>query len=122
MPTQKDFHTVFEQLKKIMQKYEPRLVVIQDKPESYSLNTPFSEKYSKELFFGAVQVKKNYVSYYLMPVYMYPELLAGISDSLKKRMQGKSCFNFKASDKALFDELARLTRKSVDRVKQEKLF
>ena len=56
-----------------------------------------------------------------MPVYIYPDLLAGLSDELKKRMQGKSCFNFKSSDQRLFSELAELTAASVERLEQEKL-
>lgn len=32
-----------------------------------------------------------------------------ISPDLKKRMQGKSCFNFASPDEALFNELAALT-------------
>ncbi len=50
------------------------------------------------MFFGAAVIKKNYVSFHLMPVYVHPDLLEGISDGLRKRMQGKSCFNFKALD------------------------
>lgn len=46
-----------------------------------------------------------------MPVYVYAELLEGISQPLKNRMQGKSCFNFKKIDKALFEELQELTEK-----------
>jgi hypothetical protein len=64
-------------------------------------------------------VKKNYVSFYLMPVYMYPDLLQDISPELKKRMQGKSCFNFKKVEPNLFEELAVLTRKSVEKFQQE---
>jgi hypothetical protein len=115
------FPIIFEQLKSILLPYESHLIVVQNSPGNYSLNTPFSEKYRKEIFFGAVQIKKNYVSYYLMPVYMYPDLLTGMSDGLRQRMQGKSCFNFKTEDQALFTELAQLTQKSVARVKQEKL-
>jgi hypothetical protein len=33
-----------------------------------------------------------------------------ISPELKKRMQGKSCFNFSEPDERLFKELARLTK------------
>jgi len=40
---------------------------------------------------------------------------------LKKRMQGKSCFNFKTVDDKLFRELARLTDKGYRRFKKEKL-
>ena len=72
-----------------------------------------SEKYKKELWFGGVQIKKNYVSYHLMPVYMYSDLVKEISPELKKRMQGKSCFNFKQVDKDLFKQLAELTDKCI---------
>jgi hypothetical protein len=45
-----------------------------------------------------------------MPVYGCPELLEDISPELKKRMQGKSCFNFKTVDEKLFKELGKLTK------------
>jgi hypothetical protein len=121
MPATENLPVIFDQLKKIIQKHEKRLVVKADTLGNYYLEAPASEKYQKGLFFGAVQVKKNYVSYHLMPVYMYPGLLDGLSPDLKKHMQGKSCFNFKAEDKALFAELAALTKKSLDKLKQEKL-
>ena len=37
-------------------------------------------------------------------------------------MQGKSCFNFRAPDAALFQELAALTMAGLARMKAEKLF
>ena len=61
------------------------------------------------LFFGAVKIGKRYVSFHLMPVYVHPELLDGISPELRQRMQGKSCFNFTRPDDALFAELGSLT-------------
>jgi hypothetical protein len=117
----KDFPDVFAQLKAILKKYEARLVVTQDGAHGYSLNTPYSAAYKKEVFFGAVQINKNYVSYHLMPVYVYPDLLDGISDGLKKRMQGKSCFNFTASDAQLFTELAGLTERGIERFREQGL-
>ena len=72
----------------------------------------------KPLFFGAAKVNKNYVSFYMMPVYMFPDLLDGISPALKKRMQGKSCFNFKTADASLFNELDQLTQRSLDRMRK----
>jgi hypothetical protein len=64
------------------------------------------------LFFGAVQLKKAYVSFHLMPVYLQPALLAAVSPALKARMQGKSCFNFAVVEPALLEELGALTRAS----------
>jgi hypothetical protein len=55
-------------LKSLLEPYAPALVVTADTPEVYYLNTHYAERYQKEVFFGAVQIKKNYVSYYLMPV------------------------------------------------------
>jgi hypothetical protein len=40
-----------------------------------------------------------------------------MSPELRKRMQGKACFNFKAVDKSLFEELAALTREGYERFK-----
>jgi len=114
-----DFATVFEQLKNILKPYAEKLTLKADTPDTYYIDGPYSEKWKKQLFFGSAQVKKNYVSFYLMPVYMYPDLLEGISPELKKHMQGKSCFNFKKVEPDLFSELAELTRKSVEKFQQE---
>jgi hypothetical protein len=119
MPPQNEFPIVFEQLKKILKPYAPKLTVTADTPESYSLDGPYSEKWKKAVFFGAAQIKKNYVSFYLMPVYMYPDLGKGISPELKKHMQGKSCFNFKKIEPGLFKELASLASLGFEKFKQE---
>jgi hypothetical protein len=119
MPAQTDFPIVFEQLKSILKPYAEDLTVKADTADTYYLDGPYSEKWKKELFFGSAQIKKNYVSFYLMPVYMYPELLKDASSELKKRMQGKSCFNFKKVEPQLFDELATLTRKGAEKFKKE---
>ncbi len=115
MSPQSDFPLVFEHLKNILKPFEPKLNVTADTPSVYSLDGPYSEKWQKQLFFGSAQIKKNYVSFYLMPVYMFPDLLKGVSPELKKHMQGKSCFNFKKVEPALFEELAGLTGKGMER-------
>jgi hypothetical protein len=110
MSSPNNFPIVFEELKQILKPYAPKLTVTADTPNAYSLDGPYSEKWKKPLFFGSAQIKKNYVSFYLMPVYMYPELLKDISTALKKHMQGKSCFNFRKVEPELFEELAVLTK------------
>ena len=119
MASDNDFSIVFEQLKNILKPYAEKLTLKANTSDSYYIDGPYSEKWKKQLFFGSAQVKKNYVSFYLMPVYMYPELLQDISPDLKKRMQGKSCFNFKKVEPHLFSELAELTRQSVEKFQQE---
>jgi len=120
MSPKSDFPLVFEHLKNILKPFEPKLTVTADTPEAYSLDGPYSEKWKKQLFFGSAQIKKNYVSFYLMPVYMFPDLLKDISPELRKHMQGKSCFNFKKVEPDLFEELSELTRKGVERFRTSK--
>ncbi len=105
----KNLSAVYQELKAIMQPYAERLDTKLDSDSELYVDTRHIQKNNKPLFFSAVQIKKNYVTYYLMPVYVDPGLLDGVSDKLKKRMQGKSCFNFTDIDQALFDELAQLT-------------
>jgi hypothetical protein len=121
MPNNENFQLIFDQLKPILQVYESKLVVVANEPGNYYLNSHYVEKYKKEIMIGAVQIKKNYVSFHLIPVYMYPDLLSSMSPQLKKRMQGKSCFNFTKPDAVLFGELAALTKTGFERVRQEKL-
>lgn len=111
---------IFAELKSILAKYEPGLLVLHDKTDNYYLNIPTTEKSKTPEFFGAVQVKKSYVAFHLMPVYYYPELLANISQDLKSKMQGKSCFNFKHTDEKLFTELNSLTETAFKKYKSLK--
>lgn len=119
MPVQREFPAVFESLKAILEPYAGKLTVKTDKADLYYLDAAYSEKWKKELFFASAQVKKNYVSFYLMPVYMFPDLLKNISPELKKHMQGKSCFNFKKIEKTLFDELTQLIEQGFERMMKE---
>jgi hypothetical protein len=120
MSSQNEFPLVFEHLRKILKPFASKLTVKTDTVDTYYLEGPYSEKWKKELFFGSAQIKKNYVSFYLMPVYMYPDLLKNISPELKKHMQGKSCFNFKKVEPELFKELANLTKDGLLRFQKEK--
>lgn len=119
MPTQTEFPAVFQKLRAILKPYSSTLHVKADTSKAFYLDGPYSEKWKKELFFGAAQIKKNYVSFYLMPVYMCPDLLKNVSPRLKKRMQGKSCFNFKKVETDLFDELSQLTKRGFERFMKE---
>ena len=121
MPNRENFPAIFAQLRAIFQPFAPALVVKEDGSESHSLDAPASAKYPNGLFFGAVQQRKNYVSYHLMPVYVFPDLLDGVSDRLKKRMQGKSCFNFTSLDQGMVEELTRLTEAGFGRYREAQL-
>ncbi len=112
-----DFDAVFSVLKPVLAKYAKRLSVKVDTPSEYTLLTrsasPFPQHKGQPLYFGSVRLGKAYVSLHLMPLYMCPVLTRSISPALKKRMQGKTCFNFKDDpDPELIAELKRLTEAS----------
>jgi len=111
MSTQDNFLPVFEHLKGLLAPFAPHFRITADSAENYALDGGYVAQFKQELFFGAAQIKKNYVSFYLMGVYARPELLEGLSPALRKRMQGKSFFNFKQVEPALFSELAGLTER-----------
>src|SRR5713101_2801304 len=103
------FQATFETLRKILKPYERTFTAIVDKPGSYHLASKTAKTVSgAAIWFGGVQIKKNYVSFHLIPVYASPALLKRVSPSLLKRMQGKSCFNFTAIDAAHVEELSAL--------------
>jgi hypothetical protein len=105
-----EFPAVAARLRAILDPYRDRL----EASELYGVDTLKRPGGGAHDFFGAVRVGKSYVSFHLMPVYAAPQLLDNISPGLRKRMQGKSCFNFKTVDEPLLQELDSLTRRSFD--------
>jgi hypothetical protein len=116
-----DFAKAFHGLKMIFEKYEKHLQVTADTREKYYLETRSPSYNGKPLFFGAVLRGRAYVSFHLMPLYWDASLAKGVSANLKKRMQGKTCFNFSAPDAALFRDLARLTSRGFALYKRKNL-
>ncbi len=112
-----EYDKIFTRLKLILEPYEPSLTVVHDNNNNYYLNTPTTDKNKKAEFFAAVQMKKSYISFHLMPVYYNPNLLDNASEDLQNRMQGKSCFNFKNINEGLFSELRLLTKNAFDEYK-----
>jgi hypothetical protein len=101
---------VFFELRERMLRASKGMNLAQDEPGNVVLKTPWNEPGKEDpAWFGAVQLKKNYVSCHLMPLYALPSLRDGMPPDLEKRMQGKSCFNFKKVEPELFDTLERLT-------------
>lgn len=112
---------VFSALRQILERHKKYLVTKVDEPGNYALETQNPVFRGRPLWVAAVQTRKNYVSFHLMPVYMFPDLLKDLSPALKKRMQGKACFNFATIDPTLFEELASLTEAGFGRVRDAKL-
>jgi len=109
-----DFYSVFAALKPVLGSHAKKLHVVVDNDSEYTLvsaiQCPLPEKKGERIYFGAVKAGKAYVSFHLFPLYMNPELVSTISPELKRRMQGKTCFNFKTMPEAsLLKELKALT-------------
>lgn len=106
----KELLPVYEALVAILKPYEKKLKQRMYDKNFYYLETHEPVYRGKPMCYGGVRLGKQYVSYYLTSVYAAPELMRNMSPELKKRMQGKSCFNFTKIDEALFAELKALTR------------
>ena len=104
-----EYRIIFTKLRAILTKHSNGLVVSADRPDYFSLDVQSSPKFNKSFPIAWVKISKSYVSFHFMPVYFAPELKKDLSAELKARMQGKSCFNFRAVDEKLFGELRRLT-------------
>jgi hypothetical protein len=99
VPKPADFKKTFDTLRALLKPYERYFTVVADKPDTYYLATKTAKTVSgAAIWFGGVQIRKNYV----------------ITPSLRKRMQGKSCFNFTAIEPAHVKGLKALTKKGFD--------
>jgi hypothetical protein len=114
MPAKESFQAVFDALKPVFEEYAGRLAIQVDQPGQYYLETKTPMRKGQRLQFGGVKIGKAYVSFHLMPIYTNPKLQATISPELKKRMQGKSCFNFTSVDPSHLAELKKLTKAGFD--------
>jgi hypothetical protein len=112
------YETVFRALKGVMARHAKVLVVRADTETIYTLvgrrPSPYPQHKGQPMWFGEVRLGKAYVSYHLMPLYMNPWLEKKIPAELKKRMQGKTCFNFtKEPAPELLKELDDLTMSAI---------
>lgn len=103
-----DLAAVDARLRVILDRYRGRL----ETGSVYGLETLRLPGSGAHDFFAGVRVGVRYVSFYLKPVYTWPQLLHGVSPALRKRMQGRSCFNFASVDEGLLAELEALVERS----------
>jgi len=107
-----DFALVHDRLREILLRQRGELAVTKDGPAGVSIEIPGLEG-KPWGYVAGTRVGKSYVSYYLMPIYVSPDLAATISPELAKRRQGKACFNFTKIDEPLFAELEAFTATSI---------
>ena len=108
------FAEVDRRLREILRPYRESLVTTKDGPGGLVLEIPGLEG-KPWGYVAGVRSGKRHVSFYLMGVYGGRDLLDTMSPELRRRMQGKACFTFTKVDEVLFEELAALTDRSIDR-------
>ena len=117
-----EFENIFARLRSILQKHAGTLSVKDNGRDRYCLEgrlgpatlAAWGGKMKKPSIPVAwVEIGKAYVSYHLLGLYGNTTLLGGMSKELRARMQGKTCFNFRKNDGALFKELERLTARGL---------
>ena len=113
-----NFDEVFSALRAILQRHPNKLTVSDDSPTRFCLEGGLHPKHKSPIPVAWVQISKNYVGFHHMGVYCRPDLLKNVSQKLKARMQGKSCFNFTSVDEPLFAELEILTVRAFEAFKQ----
>ena len=111
---QAEFDELFRRLRSMLEPYGRKMHVSADSEQWYGVDMAPEGERDPSTWFGATRLGKRYVSYYLMPVYVQPALVDDISPALRKRMQGKSCFNFARVDEPLLAELAALTKRGYE--------
>lgn len=118
-----DFAELFAELRPLLARHAASLVVIRDEPDDYQVQTTRSGPSGTHMWFGAVQTRKDHVSVHFMPVYSHPDLLGSVSELLRERMQGRSCFNFTPQDATaqLLEELSGLIELGLERYRADGL-
>jgi len=113
-----DLAPVFSALSRVLNTFVGKDVTVQtDKPGDYHLVIPSILHRKKPIYFAGLRMQKNYVSFHLLSLYYNPDLMKSMSPALKKRNQGKACFNFTQIDPDCFAELERLTAAGLKKFK-----
>jgi hypothetical protein len=126
-PALNSLEPVFARLRDALRAHAGSFSVNHDTAERFGLEAPVGPSTLRawggkakvaKIPIAWVEVRRNYVSYHLMGIDGNAELIAGLSQPLRARMQGKSCFNFTAVDEALFEELHGVTAASLRALKK----
>lgn len=100
---------IFDQIKKLMKKYEPPFNARSDYESRYEL---WSEKeieiegrIRKDVYFAGLIIQSNYVGFYYMPAYTTALIKEIFEPELLSTLKGKSCFHIKQLDKKLLSQI-----------------
>ena len=85
-------------------------VVRENVPRGYAeeIGPKFISFKAGEDWYVALASQKNYISLYLMPVYVFPELKAKLDAGGERLKCGKSCVNFRRADELPLETIAEI--------------
>ena len=106
-----DLVAVQARLSQILDPYRDRL----EPATIYNIPTLRRPGAKAHEWFAFVKPSARHVSFFLMPIVTWPDLLDGCSEAMLTRRQAKSAFTFATVDEALFAELAALVARAFER-------
>jgi hypothetical protein len=113
-----DLGALFTRFRSILQQHAGQFYVGDDtaacycleaKPGPATLRAWSGQVRRSKLPVAWIQFSKTNVSFHLMALYGFKQLLDGLSKELRARLHGKTCFTFRTVDERLFRELEKVT-------------
>ena len=111
MPGAPDLVALEARLDRLLDPYRGRL----EPATIYNLPTLRRRGAKAHDWFAFVKPASKHVSFFLMPIVTWPDLLDGCSEALRRRHQGKSTFTFTTLDEGLIGELEALVARAFER-------
>ena len=120
MPAKDELNTIFDALKKILEKYSPPFSVktpseALKKKKSFELTSykkvVIAGRKKDEVYFAGIIIQKDYVGFYYMLAYAEPDANDpwNVKDQMSPQflalLKGKTCFYIKSTEKAILDEV-----------------
>ena len=114
MPSKDELLTIFDELKKILEKHAPPFSVKKPsealkKKKSFELisykNVVIAGRKKDEVYFAGIIIQKNYVGFYYMLAYADTEVKNLLSSHFLSLLKGKSCFYIKSAEKTILDDV-----------------
>ncbi len=101
---------IFNKIKKVLKKYNKYFTETLDTDGSYSLvsikEIEILGRKRSDIAFASLIIQKNYVAFYYMPVYAFPNKASElVPEELLKFKNGKSCFTITKINRALLKQI-----------------